>query len=96
MELICHNDSFCTTGGHYLCHCHIARWYAVSQATSVHLNHNEPIAEITIPKPTFCIGTKLSLDKAEEVKWIPKRNKLCEWFLCKTTIAGIKKDVLNF
>ena len=73
---------FVLPGGHTtVSHCHIARCICRrAERLAVHLNHNEPIAEIAIKYLNrlsdylFVLARKLSFDlKAEEVKWIPRK-----------------------
>jgi len=73
---------FVLPGGHTtVSHCHIARCVCRrAERLAVHLNHNEPIAEIAITYLNrlsdylFVLARKLSFDlKAEEVKWIPRK-----------------------
>ena len=73
---------FVLPGGHTtVSYCHIARCVCRrAERLAVHLNHNEPIAEIAIKYLNrlsdylFVLARKLSSDlNADEVKWIPRK-----------------------
>jgi len=73
---------FVLPGGHTtVSYCHIARCVCRrAERLAVHLDHNEPVAEIAIKYLNrlsdylFVLARKLSYDlKAEEVKWIPRK-----------------------
>ena len=73
---------FVLPGGHTtVSYCHIARCVCRrAERLAVHLDHNEPIAEIAIKYLNrlsdylFVLARKLSYDlNAEEVKWIPRK-----------------------
>jgi cob(I)alamin adenosyltransferase len=73
---------FVLPGGHQtVSYCHIARCVCRrAERLSVHLSHNEPVAEIAIKYLNrlsdylFVLARKLSLDlSADEVKWIPRK-----------------------
>jgi cob(I)alamin adenosyltransferase len=73
---------FVLPGGHTtVSYCHIARCVCRrAERLAVHLNHNEPVAEIAIKYLNrlsdylFVLARKLSHDlNAEEVKWIPRK-----------------------
>jgi cob(I)alamin adenosyltransferase len=73
---------FVLPGGHTtVSYCHIARCVCRrAERLAVHLNHNEPIAEIAIKYLNrlsdylFVLARKLSKDlNAAEVKWIPRK-----------------------
>jgi cob(I)alamin adenosyltransferase len=73
---------FVLPGGHpTVSHCHIARCICRrAERLAVHLDHNEPVAEIVIKYLNrlsdylFVLARKLSNDlNAEEVKWIPRK-----------------------
>jgi len=73
---------FVLPGGHTtVSYCHIARCVCRrAERMSVHLDHNEPVAEIVImylnrlSDYLFVLARKLSHDlDAEEVKWIPRK-----------------------
>ena len=73
---------FVLPGGHTtVSYCHIARCVCRrAERLVVHLDHNEPVAEIVIiylnrlSDYLFVLARKLSNDlKAEEVKWIPRK-----------------------
>ncbi|MEL1241797.1 cob(I)yrinic acid a,c-diamide adenosyltransferase [Flavobacterium flavipallidum] len=73
---------FVLPGGHTtVSHCHIARCICRrAERLTVHLSHNEAVAEIVISYLNrlsdylFVLARKLSLDlNAEEVKWIPRK-----------------------
>jgi len=73
---------FVLPGGHpTVSHCHIARCICRrAERLTVHLSHNEAVAEIVISYLNrlsdylFVLARKLTLDlNAEEVKWIPRK-----------------------
>jgi len=73
---------FVLPGGHTtVSYCHIARCVCRrAERLAVHLDHNEPVAEIAIKYLNrlsdylFVLARKLSYDlNAEEVKWIPRK-----------------------
>ena len=73
---------FVLPGGHTtVSYCHIARCVCRrAERLAVHLNHNEPVAGITLrylnrlSDYLFVLARKLSSDlKADEVKWIPRK-----------------------
>lgn len=73
---------FVLPGGHpTVSHCHIARCICRrAERLAVHLDHNEPVAEIVIKYLNrlsdylFVLARKLSYDlNAAEVKWIPRK-----------------------
>ncbi|MCW2119859.1 cob(I)yrinic acid a,c-diamide adenosyltransferase [Flavobacterium sp. 7A] len=73
---------FVLPGGHTtVSYCHIARCVCRrAERLAVHLNHDEPIEELTIhylnrlSDYLFVLARKLSFDlNAEEVKWIPRK-----------------------
>jgi cob(I)alamin adenosyltransferase len=73
---------FVLPGGHTtVSYCHIARCVCRrAERLAVHLDHNEPIAEIAIKYLNrlsdylFVLARKLSYDlNAKEVKWIPRK-----------------------
>ena len=73
---------FVLPGGHTtVSYCHIARCVCRrAERLAVHLDHNEPVAEIVImylnrlSDYLFVLARKLSKDlNAEEVKWIPRK-----------------------
>ena len=73
---------FVLPGGHQtVSYCHIARCVCRrAERLSVHLSHNEPVAEIAIKYLNrlsdylFVLARKLSVDlNADEVKWIPRK-----------------------
>ena len=73
---------FVLPGGHTtVSYCHLSRCVCRrAERLAVHLSHNEPVAEIAIKYLNrlsdylFVLARKLSYDlKAEEVKWIPKK-----------------------
>jgi len=73
---------FVLPGGHTtVSYCHIARCVCRrAERLTVHLNRNEPVAEIVIKYLNrlsdylFVLARKLSFDlNAEEVKWIPRK-----------------------
>jgi cob(I)alamin adenosyltransferase len=73
---------FVLPGGHTtVSYCHIARCVCRrAERLAVHLDHNEPVAEIVIKYLNrlsdylFVLARKLSHDlNAEEVKWIPRK-----------------------
>jgi cob(I)alamin adenosyltransferase len=73
---------FVLPGGHTtVSYCHIARCVCRrAERLAVHLDHNEPVAEIAIKYLNrlsdylFVLARKLSYDlSAEEVKWIPRK-----------------------
>jgi cob(I)alamin adenosyltransferase len=73
---------FVLPGGHTtVSYCHIARCVCRrTERLAVHLNHEEPIEELTIQYLNrlsdylFVLARKLSFDlNAEEVKWIPRK-----------------------
>lgn len=73
---------FVLPGGHQtVSYCHIARCVCRrAERLSVHLSHNELVADIAIKYLNrlsdylFVLARKLSFDlKAEEVKWIPRK-----------------------
>jgi cob(I)alamin adenosyltransferase len=73
---------FVLPGGHTtVSYCHIARCVCRrAERLSVHLSHNEPVAEITIKYLNrlsdylFVLARKLTLDlNAAEVQWIPRK-----------------------
>jgi cob(I)alamin adenosyltransferase len=73
---------FVLPGGHpTVSHCHIARCICRrAERLAVHLNHNEPVAEIAITylnrlSDYFSSWHEVVFDlKAEEVKWIRESN----------------------
>ena len=73
---------FVLPGGHTpVSYCHVARCVCRrAERLAVHLDHNEPVAEIAIKYLNrlsdylFVLARKLSHDlNAEEVKWIPRK-----------------------
>jgi cob(I)alamin adenosyltransferase len=73
---------FVLPGGHTtVSYCHIARCVCRrAERLAVHLNHDEPIEELTIQYLNrlsdylFVLARKLTFDlNAEEVKWIPRK-----------------------
>jgi cob(I)alamin adenosyltransferase len=73
---------FVLPGGHTtVSYCHISRCVCRrAERLAVHLNHNEPVAEIAIKYLNrlsdylFVLARKLSKDlQAEEVQWIPRK-----------------------
>ena len=73
---------FVLPGGHTtVSYCHIARCVCRrAERLAVHLDHNEPVAEIAIKYLNrlsdylFVLARKLSYDlNAEEIKWIPRK-----------------------
>ncbi|MCG9793318.1 cob(I)yrinic acid a,c-diamide adenosyltransferase [Flavobacterium algicola] len=73
---------FVLPGGHTtVSYCHIARCVCRrAERLAVHLNHDEPIEELTIQYLNrlsdylFVLARKLTFDlQAEEVKWIPRK-----------------------
>jgi cob(I)alamin adenosyltransferase len=73
---------FVLPGGHTtVSYCHIARCVCRrAERLAVHLNHNEPVADIAIKYLNrlsdylFVLARKLSSDlQADEVKWIPRK-----------------------
>jgi cob(I)alamin adenosyltransferase len=73
---------FVLPGGHTtVSYCHISRCVCRrAERLAVHLNHNEPVAEIAIKYLNrlsdylFVLARKLSIDlQAEEVQWIPRK-----------------------
>ncbi|AWG21749.1 ATP:cob(I)alamin adenosyltransferase [Flavobacterium faecale] len=73
---------FVLPGGHTtVSYCHIARCVCRrAERLAVHLNHEEPIEELTIQYLNrlsdylFVLARKLTFDlQAEEVKWIPRK-----------------------
>ena len=73
---------FVLPGGHTtVSYCHVARCVCRrAERLAVHLNHNEPVAEIAIKYLNrlsdylFVLARKLSHDlNADEVKWIPRK-----------------------
>ena len=73
---------FVLPGGHTtVSYCHIARCVCRrAERLAVHLDHNEPVAEIVIKYLNrlsdylFVLARKLTFDlKAEELKWIPRK-----------------------
>ena len=73
---------FVLPGGHTtVSYCHIARCVCRrAERLAVHLDHNEPVAEIVIKYLNrlsdylFVLARKLTIDlKAEELKWIPRK-----------------------
>jgi cob(I)alamin adenosyltransferase len=73
---------FVLPGGHTtVSYCHIARCVCRrAERLAVHLNHNEPVAEIAIKYLNrlsdylFVLARKLSQElNADEVKWIPRK-----------------------
>jgi cob(I)alamin adenosyltransferase len=73
---------FVLPGGHTtVSYCHIARCVCRrAERLAVHLNHNEPVTDVTIKYLNrlsdylFVLARKLSHDlNADEVKWIPRK-----------------------
>jgi cob(I)alamin adenosyltransferase len=73
---------FVLPGGHTtVSYCHISRCVCRrAERLAVHLDHNEPIAEMVIQYLNrlsdylFVLARKLSFDlKADEIKWIPRK-----------------------